>query len=262
VARRALALWAPLNEPRRSLFANVVWVRSVGTAGPELDQACAELHARAAALPDLGVRERLQMHSALVLAATEREDLPEILSGRLTEMALAQELGLQPVVDAAESNVVFALNAMNRHAEAAERGRALLARVDAGGAGTQGNLPWVLQGLLKALVTSSRLDEAQALAQRAWASCRRFDTPVVVPTLAQMAALQGRFVAAAGLAGYARARFEDRNSAIGDVDLQALAQAEALAEAALGGATAQALLRRGRTLLDVDAAVLALGDAP
>jgi len=260
VARRALALWAPLNEPRRSLFANVVWVRSVGAAGPELDRACAELHARAAALPDLGVRERLQMHSALVLAATEREDLPAILSGRLTEMALAQELGLQPMVDAAESNVVFALNAMNRHAEAAERGRALLARVDAGGAGTQGNLPWVLQGLLKALVTSGRLDDAQALAQRAWASCRRFDTPVVVPTLAQMAALQGRFEAAAGLAGYARARFEARNSAIGDVDLQALAQAEALAEAALGGATAQALLRRGRTLVDVDAAVLALSD--
>ena len=259
VARRALALWAPLNEPRRSLFASVVWVRSVGAQG-RARPGRAELHARAAALPDLGVRERLQMHSALVLAATEREDLPAILSGRLTEMALAQELGLQPMVDAAESNVVFALNAMNRHAEAAERGRALLARVDAGGAGTQGNLPWVLQGLLKALVTSGRLDEAQALAQRAWASCRRFDTPVVVPTLAQMAALQGRFEAAAGLAGYARARFEARNSAIGDVDLQALAQAEALAEAALGGATAQALLRRGRTLVDVDAAVLALSD--
>ena len=258
VARRALALWAPLNDPRRSLFANVVWVRSVGAAGPELDQACTELQARAAALPDLSVRERLDVHGALVLASTEREDLEAVLSGRLAEMTLARELGLSQMVDAAESNVVFALNAMNRHAEAAERGRALLARVDAGSASTQGNLPWVLQALLKALVMLGQLDEAQALAPRAWSACRRFDTPVVVPALAQLAALQQRFEAAATLVGYARARFEARNSALGDADVQALVQAQAAADAALGAATAQALVHRGRSLDDADAAALAL----
>jgi len=136
-----------------------------------------------------------------------------------------------------------------------------LARVDSGGASNQGNLPWVLQGLLKALVMPQLLDEAMALAPRAWAACRRFDTPVVVPTLAQLAALQGRFEAAANLVGYARARFEARSSALGIVDVQALAQAEALAEAALGAAAAQALVRRGRTLEHADAALLALGDA-
>lgn len=258
-ARRALALWAPLDEPRRALFASVVWVRSVGAAGPELDAACAELQARAAALPDLSVRDRLQVQGALALAASEREDLPAVLSGRLNEMALAQELGLQQVVDAAESNVVFALLAMHRHAEAAERGRALLARVDSGAASTQGNLPWVLQGLLTALVMQERLDEAMALAPRAWAASRRFDTPVVVPTLAQLAAQQGRHEAAAQLVGHARARFAARSSEIGEVDVRALAQAEALAEAALGAAAAQALLLRGRTLEDAEAEVLALG---
>jgi len=261
VARRALALWAPLDEPRHSLFANVVWVRSVGAAGPELDQACTELQARAAALPDLSVRERLQVHGALVLASTEREDLEAVLSGRLTEMTLAQELGLPQMVDAADSNVVFTLNAMNRHAEAAERGRALLARVDAGSASTQGNLPWVLQALLKALVMLGQLEEARALAPRAWSACRRFDTPVVVPTLAQLAALQRRFEVAASLVGYARARFEARNSVLGDVDVQALAQAETAAEAALGAATTQGLVGRGRLLDDADAAALALGTA-
>jgi predicted ATPase len=261
VARRALALWAPLNEARRSLFANVVWVRSVGAAGPELDAACAELQARAAALPDLAPRERLQVHGALAVAAAEREDLPAVLAERLAEMALAQELGLQQVVDAAESNVVFALLAMDRHAEAAERGRALLARVDRGSASTQGNLPWVLQGLLKALVMQQRLDEAQALAPRAWAACRRFDTPVVVPTMAQLAALRGRFDAAANLVGHARARFEARSSALGVVDVQALAQAETLAAAALGTAATQALVQRGRTLEDAEAEVLALDGA-
>jgi predicted ATPase/DNA-binding winged helix-turn-helix (wHTH) protein len=260
VARRALALWVTLDEPRRTLLANVVWVRAVGAAGPELDEACRALQARAEALPDLSVRERLQVHGALVLAATEREDLDAILSGRLTEMALAQELGLQQMVDAAESNVVFALNAMNRHAEAAERGRHLLARVDAGSVSTQGNLPWVLQALLKALVMQGELDEAQALAPRAWSACARFDTPVVVPTLVQLAALQGRLRAAASLSGYARARFEARASALGDVDEQALAQAEALAAAALGAATAQALVHHGRMLANADAAALVLGE--
>ena len=258
MARRALALWAPLDEPRRTLFANVVWVRSIGAPGAELDEACAALVARADALPELGVRERLQVHGALVLAASEREDLQAILDGRLTEMALAQELGLQAVVDAAESNVVFALVAMQRHADAALRGRALLARVDAGGAQTQGNLPWVLQGLLKALVLQGQLAEAQALGPRAWAACRRFDTPVVVPTLAQLAALQGRFQAAAHLIGYANARFEARNSTLGVVDLQALAQARALAEDSIGAATTQALVQRGRDLHDAAAETLAL----
>ena len=204
------------------------------------------------------MRERLQVHGALALAASEREDLPAVLSGRLAEMALAQELGLQQVVDAAESNVVFALLAMHRHAEAAERGRALLARVDSGRADTQGNLPWVLQGLLTALVMQERLDEALALAPRAWAACRRFDTPVVVPTLAQLAARQGRFDAAAQLTGYARARFQARSSVIGVVDVQAMAQAEAQASAALGAAATALLVQRGGALEDAAAETLAL----
>jgi hypothetical protein len=176
-------------------------------------------------------------------------------------MALAQELGLQQVVDAAESNVVFALLAMDRHAEAAERGRALLARVDGGSASTQGNLPWVLQGLLTALVMQRRLHEALALAPRAWAACRRFDTPVVVPTLSQLAALQGRHEDAAHLIGHARARFEAQGSALGVVDEQALAQAQALAAAALGAPATEVLMQRGRTLDDAEAEVLALGAA-
>lgn len=261
VARRALALWAPLNEPRRTLVANVVWVRSVGSAGPELDTACAELRARAAAMPDLSTRERLQVHGALAVAAADRDDLPGVLNERLAEIALAQQLGLPQVVDGAESNVVFVLLAMGRHEEAAERGRALLARVDHGSAATQGNLPWVLQGLLTALVMQQRLEEAQALAPRAWAACRLFDTPVVVPTLAQLAALRGRFEAAAQLSGYARARFEARSSVLGVVDVQALAQAEEMAGAALGAPVAQALVQLGRALKDSEAEALALGTA-
>jgi hypothetical protein len=106
-----------------------------------------------------------------------------------------------------------------------------------------------------------RLDEAQALAPRAWAACRRFDTPVVVPTMAQLAALRGRFEAAANLVGHARARFEAHSSALGVVDVQALAQAETLAAATLGTAATQALVQRGRTLEDAEAEVLALDGA-
>ena len=84
---------------------------------------------------------------------------------------------------------------------------------------------------------------------------------MVVPTLAQLAALQGRFEAAANLVGYARARFAARSSALEVVDVRALAQAEALAEAALGLTATQALVQQGRTLEHTEAELLALGDA-
>jgi len=49
-ARRALELWRPLQQPKQSLMAAVAWVRGISSAGPELEQACAELQALAAAV--------------------------------------------------------------------------------------------------------------------------------------------------------------------------------------------------------------------
>lgn len=261
-AQRALALWDAVGETRQALLAACVCVRSIGAPGPELDRACDDLQTRVAAVPELTVRERLQVHGALAKAAVEREDLEAILSGRLTEMALARQLGLQATADAAESNVVFVLHAMGRYAEAAERGRALLERIDASSGSAKGNLPWVLHGLLLALVQMGRLDEAHALVPRAWAACEQFGAPVVAPTVAMLAALRRRFEAAAQLIGHAREAFASRGMAMDNSSGNVVAQVHALASAALGAAEVEALVERGRTLDHAAVAALAAGDEP
>ncbi len=259
-ARRALALWDAAGDPRQALFAACVNVRSHYAPGADLDRACEELDARSAALPGQTLREQLQVRSALVTAATERADHQAILSGRLAEMALAGQLGLQARVDAAESNVVFVLNAMDRYVEAAQRGRALLERIDAGGGSSKGNLPWVLQGLLRALMMKGGLEEAQALVPRAWAACAHFGVPVTAPTVALLAAMRGRFDTAALLIGYASEAFVSREMTMGDVDQETVVQVQSLTADALGAARAQALVARGRALDEAAAAALAAGD--
>ena len=261
-AQRAMALWDGLGETRRALAAACVCVRAIGTPRPELDRACDDLRRRVAALPDLTAREQLQVHGALATAAVARQDLEAILSGRLAEMTLARQLGLQGVADAAESNVVFVLLAMERHAEAAERGRALLERIDASSGSAKGNLPWVLHGLLMALVQLERLDEAHALVPRAWAACAQFGAPVMVPTVAMLAALRRRFETAAQLIGYTLEAFASRGMTLSVADKEGVAQVQALADAALGAAAVESLIERGRALDQAAAAALAAGSEP
>ncbi|MBZ8141600.1 hypothetical protein CLD22_17050 [Rubrivivax gelatinosus] len=259
-ARRGLALWDAAGDPRRALHAACVWVRSVCRPGPDLDRACDELQARVDALPALTLRERLQVNGALAVAATEREDLEAILERRLDEIELARQLGLEAVVDGAESNVVFVLIAMGRYDEAAERGRALVRRIDASPGSAKGNLPWVLQGLLTALVRLESLDEAQALVPRAWAACEQFGAPVVAPTVAWLAVLRGRFEAGALLIGHALAAFEAQEMGMDVHDRELLAQIRERAGEALGQAAYERLVGRGRALDGAAAVALASGD--
>ena len=261
-ARRALALWDAVGDARRALFAACVCVRSIDEPGPALDRACEELQARFAATPNLGLRERLQVHGAQVYAATMREDLDAILSGRLAEMELAQQMGHDAIAAGAESNVVFVLNAMNRFDEAAARGRRLLARVDTGAAGAKGNLPWVLQGLLSALVRRGSLDEAHALVPRAWAACQQFGAPVVAPTVSLLAALRGRFETASRLLGHAHAAFAAHEISMDRNDREIVAQVQAIASEALGELAFEAHVEHGRRIDDATALALASGDTP
>jgi tetratricopeptide (TPR) repeat protein len=256
-ARRAVGLWRPLQQPRKALSAAVAWVRSVDEAGPELDEACAELKALVAELPDLPARARLSIHGAFVKAAGDRGDYEAALAGRLEEMALAESLGMHGVADAADTNVVHALLQLGRFAAAAERGEALLARIDARAGSPDSNLPWVFAGLMPALVKLGRLERAQALVARAWKVGQRRSVLVVLPPLAQLAVAQQRFEAAATLIGYMRERFESRAVGYGDSDALLLNEAEAAVKAALGTAAAEPLMQRGRSLGDDAAAALA-----
>jgi predicted ATPase/DNA-binding winged helix-turn-helix (wHTH) protein len=259
-ARRAVALWRPLQQPHPLLRATLIWVRSIAVADAELAEACAELRAQAAALPDVTPRERLSVQGAFVRAAVMRGDHAAVLAGREAEVALAQQLGDQDAVDAAESSIVNALGILGRNAEAAERGKALLARVDADGSGRNANLPWVIAALFAALLALGRFDEARALLPRGFAAGRRFATPALAPPLCALAAAEQRFRAAARLLGYARQSHESRGVKFERHEEAGLERVLAAAGAALGPEQAQALMQQGRSLTDDAAQALAAGD--
>lgn len=261
-ARRAVALWRPLQPPRDSLRATLTWVRSIALPDAELAEACAELEARAAATPDLSGAERLGVLGALIRAAVIRGDHLSALAGREAEVALAEELGYRDPHDAAESSLVNTLVYLGRYAEAVERGRLLLARVDADGSGRNGNLPWVLGSLFAALLALGRLAEARALLPGLVAARRRFATPMVVPLLCGLAASEQRHRAAARLLGHARQRYETQGVTFEPEEEASAARMLAAASAALGPAQAQALVRHGRSLTQDAAEALGASDEP
>ena len=261
-ARRAVALWRPLQQARQLLRATSIWARSIAAAGAELAEACADLEAQAATIPDLSVRERLGVLGALLRAAMLRGDKVAVLAGREAEVSLARQLGDPDAVDTAECNAVSALAALDRNAEAAERGLVLLARVDADGSGRNGNLPWVLGTLLAALIALGRLDEVRALLPRVFAAARRFATPTLAPQFCVLAMAERRFGAAAQLVGYVRQSYETRRMTFEPDEEIGLQEVLAAAGAALGAEPAQALVQRGRSLDDDAAEALVSGNAP
>ncbi|HSI50262.1 MAG TPA: winged helix-turn-helix domain-containing protein [Ideonella sp.] len=261
-ARRAVALWSPLQQPRQSLIAKLIFVRSISRAGPELEQACADLRAQAAAIPDLPLRQRFLVQGALTRAAGIRHDMAALLAGREAEATLARQLGDQDAVDAAESDMLNALCGLARHAEAVQRGHVLLARVDADGSGRNGNLPWVISPLLVALLALNQLDEARALLPRAFAAGHRFATPAMWPQFCSLAVAEQRWPAAAQLLGYTRQCYDVRGMQFEPGEEGSMQRAEASAAAALGPEQLQAWMRHGRTLDDVAAEALAAGAMP
>lgn len=261
-ARRAMTLWRPLGQPAKLRFATVVWVRSIDVAGPELDQACAELLAQVAATPDLPLRNRLSVQGALTRAAHVRGDHAAELAGREAEVVLARQGGDQDSVDAAESDIVEILGRFGRYAEAAQRGRALLARVDADGSGRNGNLPWVLDSLVAALLALGLVEEARGLVPRVLAAGRRFATPILWIQVSALAVAEQRYPAAAQLLGYTRQSYESRGMKFEPEEEATLVRVLAAVCAAVGLEQAQGLVQQGRSLADDTAEALAAGDEP
>ena len=258
-ARRATALARELGDPRQTLNGASSWVRSQQQAGPELDEAVAALQATAERVHDLQPRERLSLQGALSRAALIRQDIEAALDGRLAEARLAREAHWPAAEDAAESNVVNMLNALQRHDEARRLGQVLLARVDERGGATEGNLPWVLNGLITACTLSGRIDEAVDLLPRAQAARRRFGTPVLAPALVRLALMRQQHEAAARLIGHVRASYAAQDMQIDPVDESNLVLAARAAAAALGDTLTETLVTEGRRLGDADAATLAGG---
>ncbi len=257
-AKQAVSLWRQLGDPAELQAALGHWVRAITEPGAELDQACTELQQSALA----GVaspRAEQRVHGALAEAARLRGDHRALLACREQELRLAREQGWIDMAQAAETNVCAALVELGRHAEAAERGHALLQRIDHAGSDDNGNLPWALHVLAEALVRLSAFAEARALVPRLLAADRRFGTGVAWQVIMGMVAAQQRFEAAGRLLGYVnrlRAVRKDTSE-----EQAVLDRVTALVQAHLGADAAAALAAEGRGLDDEAAAALAVGQA-
>lgn len=260
-AKHCVALWRQLHEggdqgtDHGSSFVDalVQWVRAIAEPGPELDEASSELQRTAAITDDIAPRVRLRVQGALAESARVRGDYPALLACREQELRLARELGLTDMAQAVESNLCAVLIELGRHAEAAERGQALLAQIDAISPQGNGNLPWLLNVIVEALVRLDRCDVAQALVPRSLAIGQRFGTSVAWQGILGLVAAQRRWAAAARLLGYL-GRLWSADGAAPDSDESAkLAQVGGLVERALGTEAMSVLWVEGR-LMDERAA--------
>jgi len=191
-----------------------------------------------------------------------RGDLVAALQGREAERLLAEQAGWQDAADAAESNVLYILNQLGRAEEALVRGRALLARVDALGGATEGNLPWVFNALIASCIALGRLDEAAALVPRAHAMRLRFEAEVLPLQLVSLAAARQQHAAAARLIGHARASYEVHAVVLEPMEQALLDRIERQVTEALGPARATELMHQGRVLDEAAAAALAAEPGP
>ena len=259
-AKQAVRLWRQLDDPAELQAALGHWVRSIAEPGAELDQACAELQ-RSTAAGVASPRAEQRVHGALAEAARVRGDHPALLACREQELRLARDGGWTDMAQAAETNVCAALIELGRHAEAAERGHALLQRIDAAGSDSNGNLPWALHVLVEARLRMGAFAEARALVPRLLAAERRFGTVVAWQAIMALVMAQERFEAAGRLLGYLnRPRTVGSDSA--DIDQQAvLERITAALQARLGAQATAALAAQGRGLDDEAAAALAMGAA-
>ncbi|HSI58582.1 MAG TPA: hypothetical protein VLA16_13565 [Ideonella sp.] len=258
-AKQAVSLRRQAGSPAELQAALGHWVRAITEPCPELDEACAELQQSAQA--DATPRSVLRVYGALAEASRVRGDVPALLRCREQELLAACELGWSDMAQAAETNVCAALIELGRHGEAAERGRALLRRIDAEGGDTNGNLPWALNVLIEALTPLGQLAEARALVPRSLAAGRRFGTTVAWQGILVLVAEEQRLEAAGRLIGYVRRQWAAHGATPDRDELGRLERVAAVVRAGLGGEAAAALAVEGRGLSDEAAAVLAVGEA-
>lgn len=146
-----------------------------------------------------------------------RGDFEQALRERGAALALARELGRHRQAEASETSIIYALNQLARHGQAAERALALLAAIEEQPhSDANSNAAHAYRGLLEALICQAHpaasgcatsvvsptqvpalLSQAQASAARAWAACTRDDfASALVPPLCLLAALQSRRIPA------------------------------------------------------------------
>jgi len=257
IARKARVLARTFGDPMHLFVATGAFLRSMSAAGPELDEACTELVALGAAHPEWPPRMRLLGQGALGAAALRRRDFEHLLAVRREEAKIAHEAGMQMAADAAETNIISALENLGRYDEAAEHADALVRRLEGA---HSANLVWAWDGLLTALLHLRRFDEVRSRLPKALAACREFESPICTPALAQLALARNRPEAAARLLGHALRALEQGGVQVADALKETIDHATAEVTALLGQNVVETLIHEGRSLGEAEALELACND--
>lgn len=250
VGYRALELHRALGDPTGMFQSIIAIVRGSTVPGPDLPALCDELESLAAQHPEWPLRRRLALAGALAHACTLRGDHEGRLAQRLRERELACAGGLPLLADAADSNVVFALQALGRHEDALAHATALLDRI---GSQETLNVAYAWLGRMTGLVSLQRWNELGAETPRALAVLRRFGLPQLSNLMAWASVSQGRPRAAALLIGYTHQAYAAAGRGMDAECVRQLAGAEAGARAVLGAAEFERLVQEGRTFDDATA---------
>ena len=255
MAERALALAREHGEEREEFTALSVMVRAPGAADAELPSLCQAMRHLSGRHPEWGPTAAHVLAGSEARACDRLGDNEGLLQCRLRELECARQLGDSSLVTAVETNLVFALQALNRHEEALARARELVARL---GDSDAGNAAYAWTGLVVSLQALRRSAEFRAAMPQAARVLRKHGLPLLGPQCALLLAAEGCMVEALRVLGHARACFAARGMRMTDGEREGLGALERQARAALGDAAVDLCLTEGATLDEaaVDAVML------
>jgi non-specific serine/threonine protein kinase len=247
MAARALELARSCDDELGQFNALSVMVRAPGASDPELSALCDAMRRLLDRHPEWGPARAFSLAGAEARSCDHRGDSEGLLRCRLRELELARQLGDAALVIGVETNLVFALQALNRHDEALLRARDLLHRL---GDSEVGNAAYAWTGLIVSLQALGRFDEFRDAVPTAARILGRHRLPLLAPQCALVLAAEGHTVEALRLLGHARARFEAQGMRMVETEVQALARVEQSSRAQLGDAAVDLCLAEGATLDD------------
>jgi non-specific serine/threonine protein kinase len=256
-ARRARDLYRELGEDFALFKCHIVLVRGAPGPGPEVDASCAGMQGLLERHPEWPVGARMMAAGTLAVASELRGDKRQLLVHREHELSLARQVGHRDQIEAAESNVIFALFQLGRAEEALAHSTALMQRI---GHADTANAAYAWANHIDLLAHAGRYDAALQGARRALELARRFDAAVASDVIALLVARLGRARAAARLIGHSWQAYGDR--AMSDSMLKHLEVAQSLVRERLDEATVARLIEEGRSLDDaaIDRLVFATHD--
>lgn len=198
-----------------------------------------------------------ELYKAESVFAYRRSDWPAAEDGLRRWMHCADLAGSETVRSAVQMNLADMALAQGRPAEAAQLGLQIEARLR--GSRHTHTLSIQRMNLAAALLACEHSAEARRVVTDAWPAVRQFGALTAWLDLwALLAALEGRFEAAARLVGRADADYRAKGESREANQTRAAARAQALARAALGDAAFEREAALGPLLDDAQAWALAL----